>query len=132
MHLPPPRVALDLEVDEAEVVAIQDDHARAGAEDRPAELGNRAIEPVEAHQSHERRGLAARDHEPVEPLELLRLAHLDGIRAQAPQHRRVLAEVALHGQNADRHAEKRSRRYSGSAGGRRRASHSPIRIRTSP
>ena len=45
--------------------------------------------------------LAAGDDEAVEAVELLRLAHLDDVRAESAQHRRVLAEVALHGQNAD-------------------------------
>ena len=70
---------------------------------RPLEPADRLVEPVEAHQPHERRRLAARDHEPVEPLELLRLAHLDDVRAEPAQHRRVLAEVALHGEDADPH-----------------------------
>ena len=39
--------------------------------------------------------------EPVEPVELLRLAHLDDLRAEPAQHRRVLAEVALEGEDAD-------------------------------
>ena len=39
--------------------------------------------------------------QPVETLQLARLADLDDLGAQAPQHRRVLAEVPLHGENAD-------------------------------
>ena len=38
---------------------------------------------------------------PSSPVELLGLAHLDRLGAEAAQHRRVLAEVALHGQDAD-------------------------------
>ena len=70
----------------------------------PREPPDGLVEPVQAHQAHERRRLAAGDHEPVEPVELLRLAHLDDVRAEPAQHRRVLAKVALHCQNADRHA----------------------------
>ena len=66
-----------------------------------AKRAHRLVEAVEAHQPHERRRLAAGDDEPVEAVELLRLAHLDHVRAEAAQHRRVLAEVALHRQNAD-------------------------------
>ena len=40
-------------------------------------------------------------HEAVEALELLGLAHLDDVRAERAQHRRVLAEVALNCENAD-------------------------------
>ena len=34
VHLPPPRVPLDFEVDETEVIPVEDDHPRARAEDR--------------------------------------------------------------------------------------------------
>src|SRR5439155_1674700 len=46
--------------------------------------------------------LAAWDHEHVEALELLGLADLDSKHAEAAQHREVLAEVALQGEDADR------------------------------
>ena len=83
------------------MVAVEHDHPGAGAEHRPAEVADRLVEPVEAHQPHERRRLAAGDHEPVEPGELLGLAHLEDLGAELAQHRRVLAEVALHGENTD-------------------------------
>ena len=38
---------------------------------------------------------------PSRPVELLGLAHLDRLGAEAAQHLRVLAEVPLHGENAD-------------------------------
>ena len=41
-------------------------------------------------------------------IELLRLAHLDGLRAEPAQHCRVLAEVSLYRQDADPHAKKSS------------------------
>src|SRR5438067_4439743 len=68
--LPAVGVPLDLEVDEAEVVPVEDDHPRARAEDRAGERAQRLVEPVEAHQPHERRRLAAGDDEPVEAVEL--------------------------------------------------------------
>ena len=102
--LPPVRVARDLEVEHAEVVAVEQDHPGAGAEHRPGELADGVLEPVEADEPHDRGRLAARDHEPVEPLELLRLAHLERLHAEPPQHRLVLAEVPLNRQNADLHA----------------------------
>ena len=88
------------------MVPVEDDHPGAGAEDRAWELPHRLVEPVEPHQPHERRRLAARDHEPVETLELLRLAHLDDVGAERAQHRRVLAEVALDCEDADLHPAK--------------------------
>src|SRR5262245_6949707 len=89
------------DVDEAEMVAVEHDHPGAGAEHRPVELAQRLVEAVEPHQARERGRLAARDDEPVEPVELLGDADLDNVGAEAPQHRRVLAEVPLHGKNAD-------------------------------
>src|SRR5438128_1760610 len=50
-------------------------------------------------ESRDAAATLAREH--GEPVELLRLAHLDHLRAEAAQHRRMLAEVALHGQDAD-------------------------------
>ena len=50
---------------------------------RAGRSGDRLVEPVEAHQAHERRRLAAGDHQPVEPVELLRLAHLDRVARRA-------------------------------------------------
>ena len=105
-RLPAVGVPLHLDVHEPEVVAVEDDHARAGAEDRPLELRDRRVEPVEAHEPHERRRLAAGHDEPIEAFELGGLAHLHDVRAQPPQHRRVLAEVALHREDADSHASK--------------------------
>ena len=43
----------------------------------------------------------AGDDQPVQPGQLLRLAHLDRVRAEPAQHGRVLAKVALQRQNAD-------------------------------
>src|SRR5919204_195652 len=94
-------VAVDLEVDGAEVRAVEDDHARAGSEDGAGEAAHRLVEAVEPHQAREGRRFAARDDEPVEVRELLRQPDFDHVRAEAPQHRRVLAEVSLHGENAD-------------------------------
>ena len=49
----------------------------------PAKRAHRLVEAVEAHQARERRRLAARDHEAVEAVELLGLAHLDDVGAEA-------------------------------------------------
>ncbi len=111
------RVARDLDVDQAEMLAVEDDQARAGAEDRLLEAADRVLEAVEAHQAHERRRLAAWHDEPVEPLELLRLAHLDRLRAEPPQHGRVLAEVPLESEDADPQGHYQPRVSSSSSGG---------------
>src|SRR6185437_7142344 len=94
-------VPIDLEVDGPEVITVEHDHSRAGAEDRPVERGNCGIQPVKVHQAHERGRFAAGDHEAVQTLQLLRLPDLGDVRAQAPEHRRVLAKVALEGEYAD-------------------------------
>src|SRR5436190_2088272 len=99
--LAPEGVPPHRDVDEAEVVAVEHDHAGARAEHRPIELAQRLVEAVEPHQASERSRLAARDDEPVVPVELLGDADLDDVGAEAPQHRRVLAELPLHGENAD-------------------------------
>src|SRR5262245_2171459 len=117
-HLAPVRVARDLDVDEPEVVAIEHDQARARAEHRLLEAPDRLLQAVEPHQAHERCRLAAGNDEPVQPLELLGLAHLDRLRTEPAQHRRVLAEVPLEGEDADLHAgNSRFRRSGGALGG---------------
>src|SRR4051812_14864401 len=99
--LPPECVAPHRDVDEAEMVAIEHDHPRACADHRPLETTDPLVEPVELHQPRERGRLAARDHEPVEPVELIGLPNLDDVGAETAQHLPVLAKVSLHGQNAD-------------------------------
>ena len=50
----------------------------------------------------ERRGFAAgKDHETVEPCQLLGLAYKDGLRADGLQHARMRVERALQRENAD-------------------------------
>src|SRR5581483_1799891 len=100
-HLSPERVPADGDVDETEVIAVQHDHAGARPEHRPVEAADRLVEAVEPHQAHERRRLATGDHEPVEAVELLRLAPLDRVRTEPTEHLHVLTEVSLHGENAD-------------------------------
>src|SRR5712691_5596909 len=79
-------VPLDLEVEQAEVAPVEEDHPRARAEDRGLEAANRLLEAVEPDQAADRRRLAARDDEAVEPVELLGLAHLDHVRTEPAQH----------------------------------------------
>src|SRR5436309_2474091 len=49
-HLPAERVAARPVVAEAEVIAVEDDHPGARAEDRTAEPAHRLVEAVEPHQ----------------------------------------------------------------------------------
>ena len=95
------RVPAHADIHEAEMVAVEHDHPRARAEHRPIELRDRRVEAVDPHQVHECGRFAARDHEPVEPCELLGLAHLDRLDAEPRKHLHVLAEVPLHGKDAD-------------------------------
>src|SRR5437763_1974257 len=80
--LPPVRVSLDVDVDEPQMVPVEHDHSGACAEHGRRELTQRIVEPVEPHQSHERRRLPSRNDDPVETLELLGLAHLDDVRTE--------------------------------------------------
>src|SRR5215471_312997 len=99
--LPAVGVAAHLEVEQAEVAAVEEDHPGAGAEDRPLEAANRLLQAVEAHQAADCRRLPARDDQPVELRQLLGLAHLERLGAEPAQHGRVLAHVALDGEDAD-------------------------------
>jgi hypothetical protein len=101
LHLAPERVPLCSEVAQAEVIAVEHDHPGAGAEDRLLEAPQRVVEAVEPHQPRDRRRLSARDDQAVEAFQLLRQPHLDRLRAQAPEHERMLAKVPLHGKHAD-------------------------------
>jgi hypothetical protein len=100
-HLSSVRVAAHGQVDEAEVVTVEEDHARARAEDRAGEAANRLLQAVDAKQPPDRRRLAAWNDQAVEALELLDLPHLHQVCAEAAQDSRVLAEVALDGENPD-------------------------------
>src|SRR5262249_20471720 len=99
--LPPVGVALDLEVDEAEVLSVEDDHARTRAEDRRLKGADRGLEPVQADEAHDCGRLPTWDDQPVEALELLWEPHLDAVCAEPPQDGRVLAKRALNREHAN-------------------------------
>src|SRR5439155_27166144 len=101
LHLAAERVAPRPVVAEAEVVAVEDDHPGARAEDRVAEPAHRLVEAVQPHEPADRGGLPARDDQAVDPRQLLGEPDLDRLCAEPPQHGRVLPEVPLHGQDAD-------------------------------
>src|SRR6478736_4934023 len=65
------------------------------------EPAHRLVEAVQPHEPPDCRRLATGDDEPVEPVELLGKPHLHRVRAEPPQHRCVLPEVPLYGENAD-------------------------------
>src|SRR5206468_2469921 len=58
--LPSERIAPYRDVGETKVVAVEQDHPRAGTEDRPFEALHRLVEPVEPHQPAHCRRFAAR------------------------------------------------------------------------
>src|SRR5450759_541666 len=109
-HLTPVGVAANDDVGQAEQrlagqavdgIPGEQDHAGAGAEDGAFESADRRLELVGAHQLADRGGLAAGDDQPVEPVELVRFSHLARLNAEPPEHGQVLAEVSLHGKDAD-------------------------------
>src|SRR4051794_22793243 len=102
--LPTEGVSLGGRVDEAQVVAVADDHAGAGPENRAPRLGvgaNRGLEAVALDRLRDGRALAARDHQAVEPVNFRRRAHLDGVRSEGPKHLGVGGEVPLAGQRTN-------------------------------
>ena len=97
-------VAAAAVVADAEVIAIADDHARAAAEDRPSGRGvsaNRVIQAVAGHSLADRGRFPARDHEAVEPLQLLGGAHLAGLGLKRIEHQTVRLEVPLDREDPD-------------------------------
>ena len=99
--LPAECVSFDDEVDQPEPLAVEHDHPRTRAEDRRREGADGLVEPVEAHQTQHRRRLAARDHQAVEVVQVLRQPHLERLDAESAQHRGVLAERTLECEHAD-------------------------------
>ena len=80
------RVALARVVGQAEVLAVEHDHPRAGAEHRRAgahELAQRVGEPLALDAERHRRRLAAGHDQPVEPVEIARHADLAHARRRA-------------------------------------------------
>src|SRR5205823_4398514 len=102
----------------------------------------RLVEAVQLHQACDRRRLAARDDQAVEAVELSGQAHLDGLRTEASQDGRVLAEVPLDCQDADpkrllHRADCRGGYTAGSGGAgsrrrRRQSRYSPSRTKKNP
>src|SRR3954449_4412059 len=106
-------IALDGHVEQRQhgLVAVgdvlgEDDHAGARAEQRrPArgELEDGLAHSPAVDEAAHGRALAARQHEPVEVLDLLGQANLDRLHADGTEDVDVLREGALQCQNADLH-----------------------------
>src|SRR6188508_3722653 len=69
--LAPVGIPVDLDVRESEVIAVDEDHPRTGAEDRAPERPDRLVEPVEPRELRDGRRLPTGDDQPVEAVELL-------------------------------------------------------------
>src|SRR5689334_4719231 len=132
VHLPAEGIAADGDVCETEVVAVEHNHPGARAEDRRLERAQRVVEVVQLHHARHRGRLAAGDDQAVEAVELLRQAHLDRIRAETAQHPRVLAEVPLHGKDADPKRLRHELKGNYSAGSGRREPQRPSTTKTKP
>ena len=101
-HLAPVGVPVDLEIREPEMVAVEHDHPGARPEDRPLEAANRRVEAVELCELDDRGGLAAWDDEPLEAVQILGLADLYDLDAEAAKCARVLPKGPLEREHADR------------------------------
>ncbi len=77
------------------MIAVEHDHPRARSENGAAEAPHRLVETVQAREPHDRRRLAAGDHEAVEAFEILREPNLDDIGTQAAESALVLAKRTL-------------------------------------
>jgi hypothetical protein len=98
LQLPAEGVATGRHVDEAEMLGVADDQPGAGTEDRLAGLVVGAQPGLQARrrdQFGDRRRLAARDDQAVEPRQPLRRTYLDRLRAKPAQRLGVRLEVAL-------------------------------------
>ena len=91
-------------VQQSQVLAVEQDQAGAGAEHGLAgadELAQRVGQALALHPERHRGGLATRDHEGVEPLELLTGAHRARLGPQLAERPGVCLEVALEGEHPD-------------------------------
>ena len=104
VQLAPERVALGDDVHEPQVVAVEQDEPRAGAEDRLAggvERAQRLDQALALDAEGHGRRLAAGHDEPVEAFEVARRANLAHLGAQRAQDAGVRGEAALQGEDAD-------------------------------
>src|SRR5262245_33338474 len=94
-------IAVDLEVGEPEMVAVEHDHPGARPEDGRLEAPDRVVEAVQLGELDDRRRLSARDSQAVEPGQVRGLAHLDRFRAEALERAHVLPERPLQREHTD-------------------------------
>jgi hypothetical protein len=123
-QLTPECVALRADVHQTEMLAIEHDQPGARSQHgRPAvhQLAQRLAQSLALDAERHRRGLAPRDHEPVEVVEVDGRAHFAHARAQPAQHPFVRLKPALQGEDSDqRHAGEGKRRFMGAGGSGRR------------
>ena len=100
-HLPSEGISIDDEIGDIEMLAVEHDHPGTGPEDGACVGANRVIEAIELGEPHDRRRLAARNHEAVEAVELLRQTNLDDVGAKLAERRGVLPKGPLQGEDAD-------------------------------
>ena len=98
--LPPEGVALSADVNDSKVFSVEHDQPRAGTEDRLA-AGMKAAQWLRQcfalDSERHRRRLAARDHQPIELLEVGRHADFAHSCAEPAQHLAMRFKVALEG-----------------------------------
>ena len=103
-QLPTERIAAHLDIEDTEMIPVQHDHACAGAQDRlsaPDEVDEWLTKPLTLDAESDRRGLAARNNEGVESVEVRGRAYLANVRAELGQCLRVSLEPALEGEDTD-------------------------------
>src|SRR3954454_4029497 len=115
-------------VGEPEVLAVEHDHPGARTQHRragPHEVAQRLGEALAGDAERHRGRLPARDHEPVEALEVAGHAYLADLGAEPAQHAGVRLEVALEGEDADQRSCARLHPVVAVAGADRRGAHQP-------
>jgi hypothetical protein len=96
------RVALRTHVHQTEMLTIEHNQPCTRSQHwRPAahQLAQRLTQPLAGDAERHRRGLAPRDHQPFEALQVTGRAHLAHIGAQPPQDTLVCLEPALQGEH---------------------------------
>ena len=97
------RIAAHRDIEDAEMVTVQHDHSRTGAEHRLSardEVDERLAKPLTLHAEPDGGGLATRNDQGIDVLEVRRRTDLPDIDVQ-PSDLRVCLEPALEGEDAD-------------------------------
>ena len=100
------RVTAHADVEHTEVVSVQHDHSCAGPEDRlsaPRELDEWFSQALSLNAEADGRGLASRNDQGIQPLEVLRCTDFANLDVEAREALRMRLKAPLEGQNADDH-----------------------------